>query len=42
MDDYDFVPTLKKKASKAKANEEFKGLLGDDESDDDEVNKFQP
>ena len=33
MDDYDFVPTLKKIASKSKAK---------DESDDDEVNKFQP
>jgi len=38
MDDYNFVPALKKKATKAKAKEEFKGLLGDDdESDDDQV-----
>jgi hypothetical protein len=39
MDDYDFVPALKKKSAKPKAKEEFKGLLGDDDDDDDdEVN----
>jgi hypothetical protein len=36
MDDYDFVPKLKKKASKEKGVEEFKGLLGDDDDDDDD------
>ncbi len=40
MDDYDFVPALKKKSAKPKAKEEFKGLLGDDDDDDDEVNCF--
>ncbi len=36
MDDYDFVPKLKKKSSKSKEEEEFKGLLGDDDEDEDE------
>ena len=36
LDDYDFVPTLKKKSSKAKEETEFKGLLGDDDDDEDD------
>jgi len=36
LDDYNFVPKMKKKPSKSKEKEEFKGLLGDDDDDDDD------
>ncbi len=38
LDDYDFVPKMKKKkkSSEDKGEEEFKGLLGEDDDDEDE------
>jgi hypothetical protein len=43
LDDYDFVPKLKKKkkSSKDKEEEEFKGLLGEDDDDEDEQVKLK-
>ena len=40
LDDYDFVPKLKKKSSKNKEEEEFKGLLGEDDDDEDEQVRY--
>ena len=39
LDDYDFIPKLdkKSKAKKSTKDDEFKGLLGDDDSNDDDI-----